>query len=66
MDMVCQTKHLSIPLDYAKIYGRVRRVFCTNTYTEVDDERFDELMAFLRVELKKALGGDLPEQSNLF
>ena len=32
----------------------------------IDDERFDELMAFLLSELKKALGGDLPEQGNLF
>ena len=66
LDMVRQTKHLSVPLTHYKIYGRIRTKFRVHTYTEVDDERFDELMAFLRNELKKALGGDLPEQRNLF
>lgn len=66
LDMVRQTKHLSVPLNHYKIYGRIRTKFRVPTYTEVDDERFDELMAFLRNELKKALGGDLPEQGNLF
>lgn len=62
MDMIRQTKHLAAPLDHYKIYGRIRSKFRVNSYTEVDDERFEELMGFLRDELKKALGGALPEQ----
>jgi len=32
----------------------------------VSDERFDELMAYLRDELHRATSGDAPEQGSLF
>lgn len=66
MTMIHQTKHLATPLDHYKVYGRIRSKFRVNSYTEVDDERFEDLMTFLHDELKKVLGSDLPDQGSLF
>ena len=65
-DMVAYTQHHSVPLTYQEIYRRVLNRFHVGSYKEVDDERYDELMGFLRGELRKVSGGRFPEQGNLF
>ena len=47
------------------VYGRLKRRFRARSYIEIPDERFDEVMSYLRSELRKFTGGDLPEQGNL-
>jgi len=64
--MVHQTAKAPVPLDHYKIYGRVKHYFRTNSYKEVADERFGEVMAYLRELLRQALGGELPSQGSLF
>jgi hypothetical protein len=64
--MVKQTKSLPIPLTYAMIYGRLKHRFRVGSYNEIPDERYDEVMAFLSDELKRATGGASPEQQSLF
>ncbi len=64
--MVHRTAKAPVPLDHYKIYGRLKHHFRTNSYKEVADERFDEVMAYLRELLRQALGGELPQQGSLF
>ena len=64
--MVRSTKHAPTPLTYSIIYGRLKHRFRAGSYTEIADEQFDEVMNYLRDELRKATGGKAPEQGNLF
>jgi len=64
--MVHRTAKAPVPLDHYKIYGRLKHHFRTNSYKEVADERFDEVMTYLRELLRQALGGELPQQGSLF
>jgi hypothetical protein len=64
--MVRDTKRLPIPLTYMVIYGRLKHRFRVGSYKEVADNRFDDLMAYLRGELSRATSGDSPEQGSLF
>jgi ORF6C domain len=65
-EMVFPTRHAATPLDYYKLYGSLKHQFRVASYKEIPDERFDEVMAFLREELRKATGGAAPEQGSLF
>lgn len=64
--MVHQTVKSQVPLDHYKIYGRMKHHFRTNSYKEVTDERFGEVMSYLRELLRQALGDELPRQESLF
>jgi len=64
--MVRETKHLPAPLKHYMIYGRLKRRFRAGSYSEIADDRFDEVMAHLRDELRRATGGAAPEQGSLF
>lgn len=66
--MVRETAHLPPPaqLTYVIVYGRLKHRFRAGSYAEIADERFDEVMAFLRDELHRATGGEAPEQGTLF
>lgn len=64
--MVRETKRLPVPLTYAIIYGRLKHRFRAGSYREVPDERFEEVMAYLRDELRRATSGEAPEQGALF
>lgn len=64
--MVRTTKHAHSPLTYSIIYGRLKHHFRVGSYSEIADERFGEVMSFLRDELRKASEGKEPEQGNLF
>lgn len=64
--MVRETRHSRTPLTYTTIYGRLKHRFRVGSYKEVADNRFDELMAYLRDELSRATSGEAPEQSSLF
>lgn len=61
--MVHETATSTVPLDHYKIYGRLKHHFRTNSYKEVADERFGEVMDFLREMLRKATN---TRQGNLF
>jgi hypothetical protein len=63
--MVRETRKLPAPLTYAIIYGRLKHRFRVGSYKEVSDDRFDELVAYLRDELRRATSGEAPEQENL-
>lgn len=64
--MVRETKHLALPLTYAIIYGRLKHRFRAGSYKEIADERFNEVMTYLRDELRRATSGEAPEQERLF
>jgi hypothetical protein len=64
--MVRETRRLPTPLTYAIIYGRLKHRFRVGSYKEVNDSRFDEVMACLLEELNRATAGEAPEQGSLF
>lgn len=66
--MVRETAHLPPPaqLTYPIIYGRLKHRFRAGSYSEIPDERFNDVLAFLRDELQRATGGEAPEQGALF
>ncbi len=64
--IVHRTAKAAVPLDHYKVYGRLKHHFRTNSYKEVADERFDEVMTYLSELLRQALGGELPQQGSLF
>ena len=64
--MVKSTQGGSRPMDYSSIYWGVKRRFNVGSYTEVADEAFDNLMGYLRDELRRATSGQAPEQKPLF
>ncbi len=64
--MVRATEKFPSPLTYYIIYGRLKTRFRVGSYKELADERFDEVLQFLRDELRKAGQSDLPEQGKLF
>jgi hypothetical protein len=64
--MVQRQSRLSLAQAHALIYGRLKTNFQVGSYKETPDERFEEIMRYLRDELQQVLGGRLPEQSELF
>lgn len=64
--LVRETRHLPMPLTYATVYGRLKHRFRANSYREIADERFEEVMAYLRDERHRATHGAAPEQGALF
>lgn len=64
--MIRQTIKAADPLDHYKIYGRIKHHFRTNSYKEVADERFGEVMEYLRELLRQALVGESPRQTSFF
>jgi hypothetical protein len=60
-----QSPNITPQLAHSMVYGRLKRRFRARSYIEIPDERFDEVMSYLRSELRKFTGGDLPEQGNL-
>jgi hypothetical protein len=64
--MVRATASNPFPLTHMVIYGRLKTRFQVGSYKEVDDARFDELMAWLQDALSKATDGEAPEQGSLF
>ena len=64
--IVKQSPNITTQLAHSMVYGRLKRRFRARSYIEIPDERFDEVMAYLRGELRKFSGGDLPGQGSLF
>src|SRR5262249_35803980 len=64
--MARATKGLPQPLTHFIVYGRLKRRFRAGSNSEIADERFDEVMSFLREELRRATSGEAPEQGSLF
>jgi hypothetical protein len=64
--LVRETSYLPIPLTYAIVYGRLKHRFRASSYREIPDERFDEVLAYLRDEFRQATDGEAPEQGSLF
>ena len=64
--IVKQSPTITPQLAHALVYGRLKRRFRARSYIEIPDERFDEVMVYLRGVLRTFSDGDLPEQSSLF
>ena len=64
-NMVKLTERSTIPLTYVMIYGRLKTRFRIGSYSEAPDDRYNEIMAFLKDMLTSA-GASMPEQGNLF
>ncbi|MGH2509238.1 MAG: phage antirepressor N-terminal domain-containing protein, partial [Ktedonobacteraceae bacterium] len=64
-DIIRRTARLDIPLDHFKIYGQLKHKFAVHSFKEIDDDRFESVMEFLRNLQSKALGGNLPQQERL-
>jgi len=61
-----QSPQLSLAQAHAFIYGRLKSRFQVGSYKETPDERFNELMTYLREELHKITDGERPTQEGLF
>ena len=61
-----QSAAATLSLAHAMIYGRLKTRFRAGSYKEIPDERFEEVMTYLREELRKAVGGEGPTQGSLF
>jgi len=61
-----QSPHITTQLAHSMVYGRLKKRFRARSYIEIPDERFDEVMTYLRQEYRKITGGDLPQQGGLF
>jgi DNA-binding protein len=61
-----QSPTITTQLAHSMVYGRLKKRFRARSYIEIPDERFDEVMAYLRVELRTFSGRDLPGQGSLF
>ncbi len=57
-----QSPHITTQLAHSMVYGRLKKRFRARSYIEIPDERFDEVMTYLRQEYRKITGGDLPQQ----
>lgn len=64
--MVRETKRFPNPLTYAIIYCRLKHSFRAGSYREIADERYEDVLAYLREELSRATSGEAPEQGSLF
>jgi hypothetical protein len=64
--VVKQSPNITTQLAHSMVFGRLKKRFRARSYIEIPDERFDEVMAYLRGELRKFSGGDLPGQESLF
>ena len=64
--IVKQSPSITPQLAHAMVYGRLKKHFRARSYIEIPDERFDEVMAYLRGILHTFSGGDLPGQRSLF
>ena len=58
--IVKQSPNITTQLAHSMVFGRLKRRFRARSYIEIPDERFDEVMAYLRGELRKFAGGDVP------
>ena len=64
--IVKQSPNITTQLAHSMVFGRLKKRFRVRSYIEIPDERFDEVMAYLRGELRKFSSGDLPGQESLF
>jgi hypothetical protein len=64
--MVRETHRNPVPLTYSIIYGRLKSRFLVGSYKEIPDDQFEELLAYLMAELRRATGGQAPEQGKMF
>ena len=64
--IVKQSPNITPQLALAMVYGRLKKRFRARSYIEIPDERFDEVMVYLREVLRTFSGGDLPGQGSLF
>jgi P22_AR N-terminal domain len=64
--IVKQSPNITSQLAHALVYGRLKKRFRARSYIEIPDERFDEVMTYLRGVLRTFSGGDLPGQGSLF
>lgn len=65
-EIVKQSPNITPHLAHALVYGCLKKRFHTRSYIEIPDERFDEIMNYLRGVLRTFSGGDLPGQGSLF
>ncbi|MDQ2806200.1 MAG: ORF6C domain-containing protein [Chloroflexota bacterium] len=64
--MVKSTQAGPRPLQYSSIYWGIKNRFNVTNYGEVADEAFDNLMGYLRDELRRVTSGGAPRQEPLF
>jgi hypothetical protein len=64
--IVRETKRLPTPLTHEMLYGRLKHRFRANSYTRIPDNRYEELLSWLRDALTRATSGAAPQQGELF
>jgi len=64
--IVKQSPNITPQLAHALVYRRLKKRFHTRSYIEIPDERFDEIMNYLRGVLRTFSRSDLPAQGSLF
>ena len=64
--IVKQSPNITPQLAHAMVYGRLKKRYRARSYIEIPDERFDEVMAYLRGVLRTFSNSDLPGQDSLF
>jgi hypothetical protein len=61
-----QSPTVSLTLAHAMVYERLKTRFQAGSYKEIPDERFEDVMSYLREELRRVTGGQPPQQGSLF
>jgi len=64
--IVEETARQRKPVSYSQVYGRLKHQFGVGSYTEIADEQFERVRAYLRAEFQRITGSTVPQQDPLF
>jgi len=64
--IVEETARQRKPVSYSRLYGSLKHRFGVGSYSEIADEQFDRVLAYLRAEFQRVTGGTAPQQDPLF
>jgi len=64
--IVRDSKKAGTQIDYRQIFGKIMSRFHVKSYADIPDNRFDEVMSYLRDLWRQATSGQSPEQGSLF
>lgn len=64
--IVRKTPSVSLDQAHKMVYGRLKTSFHARSYIEIPDDRFEEVMTYLRSFWRRITSGEMPEQGSLF
>ena len=64
--IVEETARQRKPISYSRLYGGLKHRFAVGSYSEIADDQFDRVLAYLRAEFQRVTDGTAPQQDPLF